>query len=367
MPQTQQAKGQRKIQLARMRKMTKKEERQAIRKMKLLFRHMTRLLCPALRLFFLRKLGRNLAACDAQKLLYQLHDYNRRHVSNSQLLRDGKSVTAVRKVIKYAIKGRNNICHSNLPEIKANSKSFLTSWIQVAGFIGAKETAVKLKRTRKFLSNNIRKFPRTTPAERQRSMVCVFRKLELDKNRNWSKTKDMAANAIEDALFDVIAEDFAIPMRDLLTKHKLIAYNSTVDSFLQLKIAIAKCSPAHFIAPADGTPFDMSHLKVVMSSRHSAIHEQHVNTLREWPKYFRSLIYVSLGIGAPKSARMISRLYESLVAARKQARREIKRARLLPSILRNGKHVLIKGKTSRMNRRHLSKGINSANSQTGAS
>jgi hypothetical protein len=84
-----------------------------------------------------------------------------------------------------------------------------------------------------------------------------------------------------------------------------------------------------------------------MKSRHSAIHEQHVNTLRDWEKFFKSLIYVSLGIGAPKSARMISRLYKSLVAARKQARREIKRARA-------------------MNRRHLSKGTNSANSQTGA-
>jgi hypothetical protein len=52
------------------------------------------------------------------------------------------------------------------------------------------------------------------------------------------------------------------------------------------------------------------------------------------------LIYVSLGIGAPKSARMISRLYKSLVAAWKQARRQIKRARLPSPILRNGQHVL---------------------------
>lgn len=118
MSKTQQAKGQRKIQLARTKKMTKKEERQAIRKTKLLFRRMTRLLCPALRLFFLRKLGRKSVACDAQKLLYQLRGYNRRQGSNSQLLRDGKSVTAVRKIIKYAIRGRNNVCHSNLPEIR---------------------------------------------------------------------------------------------------------------------------------------------------------------------------------------------------------------------------------------------------------
>lgn len=345
MSQTQQVNG--KIQLTGTRKMTKKDERQAIRKMKLLFRPMTRLLCPALRLFFCRKLGRKMGACDSQKLLNKLRDYNGRHGSNSQLLRDGKSVTAVRKIIKNAIKGRNNICHSNLPEIKANSKLFLTSWIQVAGFIGAKKTALKLKRTRKFLSHNTSKFPRTNPEERQRSMFSVFRKLELDKNRNWSKTKDMAANAIEDVLFDAIAEHFAIPMRDFMKKHKLLPYNSIVDSYVQLKVANVKCSPAHFIAPANGTPFDMSHLKVVMKSRHSAIHEQHVNTLRDWENYFKSLIYVSLGIGAPKSARMISRLYKSLVAARKQARREIKRARA-------------------MNRRHLSKGTNSANSQTGA-
>lgn len=280
MSQTQQANG--KTQLAGTRKMTKKDERQAIRKMKLLFRPMTKLFCPALRLFFCCKLGRKLGACDTQKLLSKLRDYDRKHGSNSQLLRDGKSVTAVRKIIKYAIKGRNSVCHSNLPEIKANSKLFLTSWIQVAGFIGAKKTTLKLKRTRKFLSHNARQFPRTNPEERQRSMVRVFRKLELDKNNNWSKIKEMAANAIEEALFDVIAEDFAIPMRDFMKKHKLIAYNTILDSYLQLKIVIAKCCPAQFIAPADGTPFDMSHLKVVMKSRHSAIHEQHVNILRDW-------------------------------------------------------------------------------------
>ncbi|EFX72752.1 hypothetical protein DAPPUDRAFT_110389 [Daphnia pulex] len=363
MSQTQQANGM--TQLTGTRKMTKNDERQAIRKMKILFRPMTKLFCPALRLFFCRKLGRKLGACDTQKLLSKLQVYNRRHGLNSQLLRDGKSVTAVRKIIKYAIKGRNSICHSNLPEIKANSKLFLTAWIQVAGLIGAKKTAQKLKRTRKFLSHNTKEFPRTNPEERQRVMASVFRKLELDKNNNWSQIKERAANAIEDALFDVIAEDFAIPMRDFMKKHKLFAYNtildSYLDSYLQLKIAIAKCSPAHFIAPADGSVFDLGHLKVVMSSRHSAIHEQHVNTLREWPKFFKSLIYVSLGIGAPKAARMISRIYKSLVAARKQARRQIKRARLPPPILRNGQHVSIKGETIRMNRRI------STNSQTGAS
>jgi len=179
----------------------------------------------------------------------------------------------------------------------------------------------------------------------------------------------MAANAIEDVLFDAIAEDFAMPMRDFMTNLKLQDYNSTVDSYAQLKIAIAKCSPAHFVAPVDGSQFDLGHLQVVMDSRHSAIHEQHRNTFRNWEKYFRSLIYVSLGIGAPKSAQMISRLYESLLVARKEAKRQIKRARLLPPILRNRQHVFVKGESGRMNtgRKHINKGINSANSQPGAS
>jgi len=187
----------------------------------------------------------------------------------------------------------------------------------------------------------------------------------------------MAANAIEDVLFDAIAEDFAMPMRDFMTNLKLQAYNSTVDSYAQLKIAIAKCSPAHFVAPEDGSQFDLGHLQVVMDSRHSAIHEQHRNTLRNWGKYFKSLIYASLGIGAQKSARMISRLYESLLVARKEAKRQIKRARFLPPILRNRQHVFVKGESGRMNsrwlgrkssgRKHINKGINSANIQPGAS
>lgn len=236
--------------------------------------------------------------------------------------------------------------------------------------IGAKGVAKKLKRTRKFLSNT-RKFPRITPEERQRTMVRIFRKLELQKkNMNWSKTKEMAANAIEEALFDAIAEDFAMPMRDFMTNLKLLGYNSIVDSYAQLKIAIAKCSPAHFVQPENGSSFDLGHLRIVMDSRHSAIHEQHLNTLRDWPKYFKSLIYVSLGIGAQKSARIISRLYENLLAAKKEAKRQIKRARLLPPILRNRQNIFLKEKSHKLNsrwlggksagRKHLRKMLNSA-------
>jgi len=96
----------------------------------------------------------------------------KQNVSNRSLRRDGKSVLAVHKIILNAIKGRNKVCHSDLPEIKANSNSFLTSWIAVARLIGAEGVAEKLKRTRKFLSNNIRQFPRIpTPEKRRRWSV----------------------------------------------------------------------------------------------------------------------------------------------------------------------------------------------------
>ncbi|EFX90173.1 hypothetical protein DAPPUDRAFT_310046 [Daphnia pulex] len=372
------AKWRKKQQLVKMKKMTKKDEVKAIRKMKLLFRPMIKILSPALRRFFLRKLGGNWNGYDAQKLLYKLKDYNRKNVSKRSLRRNGKSVAAVNKIILNAITGRNKVCHSELPEIQANSTSFLTSWISVARLIGAKGVAEKLEQTRKFLSNT-RKFPRITPEERRRSMVRIFRKLELQKkNMNWSKTKEMAANAIEEALFDAIAEDFAMPMRDFMTKLKLLGYNSIVDSYAQLKIAIAKCSPAHFVQPENGSSFDLGHLRIVMNSRHSAIHEQHLNTLRDWPKYFKSLIYVSLGIGALKSAHIISCLYENLLAAKKEAKRQIKRARLLPPILRNRQNKFLKEKSDKLNsrwlggksagRKHLRKMLNStANSLPGAS
>lgn len=374
MSKTRQGKMRRKLQrLATLKKMTKKSEIKTIRIMKLMFRPLTNLLSPALRRFFPHKFGGKIAN-DSQYLLYKLVDYNLKPLSSTRLFRNGNSVNAVDKIIRQAIRGRNVVCHSVLPEIKANSKSFLTSWIQVAHFIGDKKVALKLKQIHRYLSN-ARKFPRApSPAELRRSMVSVFRKLELDKrNRKWSETKEMAANAIEDVLFDAIAEDFAVPMRGFMTNLKLINHTSTIDSYLQLKIAIDKCEVENFVAPQDGTPFDMGHLQVVMDSRHSAIHEQHHNTLRDWQKYFKSLIYVSLGIGSPKSARMISRLYDSLVAARKEARREIRRVRLSP-ILRN-QDIFVKGKPTGINsrwlgkksagRKHLNKGLVS-NSQPGA-
>lgn len=81
-------------------------------------------------------------------------------------------------------------------------------------------------------------------------MVSIFRALESDKKSHWSKTKEMAAGAIEDVLFDTIAEDFAMPMPDFMTINlNLLPYNSTVDSYVQLKFALAKCSPANFVAP----------------------------------------------------------------------------------------------------------------------
>jgi hypothetical protein len=361
-------------------KMTKKDEIKSIRMLKLLFRPMTKYLSPALKRFLSKQLGvRMVTSDDTQFLLYKLVDYNLQNVSNGSLQRNGKSICAVDKIIRHAIRGRNVVCHSVLPEVKAKSESFITSWIKVARLIGAKDVAVKLQETRQFLSNNTGKFPRVpSPAKRQRSMVSIFRALESDKKSNWSKTKEMAASAIEDVLFDTIAEDFAMPMRDFMTINlNLLPYNSTVDSYVQLKFALAKCSPANFVAPEDGSVFDLSHLQTVMNSRHAVIHVQHRNTLPNWEKYFKSLIYVSLGIGATRSARMISRIYESLLAARKEARRQIKRARLLPPILRNRQNIFVKGETAKMNsrwlgrknsgRKHLTKGPSSNNNQPGAS
>ncbi|EFX81882.1 hypothetical protein DAPPUDRAFT_241655 [Daphnia pulex] len=362
-------------------KMTRKDEIKSIRMLKLLFRPLTKYLSPALKRFLSKQLGvRMVTSDDTQYLLYKLVDYNLQNVSNGSLNGMEKAyVLAVDKIIRHAIRGRNVVCHSVLPEVKAKSKSFITSWIKVAHLIGAKDVAVKLQETRKFLSNYTGKFPRVpSPAKRQRSMVSIFRALESDKKSNWSKAKEIAANAIEDALFDVIAEDFAMPMRNFMAINlKLIPYNSTVGGYVQLKFALAKCSPANFVAPEDGSVFDLSHIQTVMNSRHAVIHVQHRNTLPNWQKYFKSLIYVSLGIGATRSARMISRIYESLLAARKEARRQIKRARLLPPILRNRQHVFIKGETDRMNsrwlgrknsgRKHLTKGPSSNGNQPGAS
>lgn len=155
-------------------KMTKKDEIKSIRMLKLLFRPMTKYyLSPALKRFLSKQLGvRMVTSDDTQDLLYKLVDYNLQNVSNGSLQRNGKSICAVDKIIRHSIRGRNVVCHSVLPEVKAKSESFITSWIKVARLIGAKDVAVKLQETRKFLSNNTGKFPRVpSPAKRQRSML----------------------------------------------------------------------------------------------------------------------------------------------------------------------------------------------------
>lgn len=154
--------------------MTKKDEIKSIRMLKLLFRPMTKYyLSPALKRFLSKQLGvRMVTSDDTQDLLYKLVDYNLQNVSNGSLQRNGKSICAVDKIIRHSIRGRNVVCHSVLPEVKAKSESFITSWIKVARLIGAKDVAVKLQETRKFLSNNTGKFPRVpSPAKRQRSML----------------------------------------------------------------------------------------------------------------------------------------------------------------------------------------------------
>jgi hypothetical protein len=72
----------------------------------------------------------------------------------------------------------------------------------------------------------------------------------------------------------------------------------------------------------------MSHIQVVMDSRPASIHEQHYNNFFKWERYFQSLVYVLLGIGAPQAAGKVNRAYKGLLLARNETNCQVKRARL---------------------------------------
>lgn len=326
-----------------LKRLSKANELKAIRITKYLFRALHKILSPALKQFFtsLGLLGGKGAAKDSQVFLKRLLHYNQQNLPKCRLDRKGRSIDALAQIIKTAITGRNKVSHADLPNILANWKSYLSSWIKVAHLIGAKVTANKITRIRSYLSKARR--PISPSATDTLSMINIFRKLELEKNKAWTKIKEEAAISIEDILFDNIMEHFSTAMRNFQVKLNWIHYTSVIDCYAQLKLLFTKCSPAHFKAPNGGSQFDMSHLQVVMDTRHASIHEQHRNTLLKWENSFRSLHYVLLGIGAPGAARKINRVYNSLILARKEARRQIKRARFSP-IFRN-QRKLIKGKS----------------------
>lgn len=306
-------------------KMSKAKETRAKRLAKYLFRCL-KFLSSGLRAFLASHNllgGKKSLNQDSQRYLYII--LNKRNSPNF-LYKNGNSNISVNKIIKEAIKGRNKVSHNDLPEILSNWESFLNAWIDTAILIGATQVSIKIKRTLRFL-RKVRKVP-IRPASKVNALN-VFRKLEFKQQTiKWTKSKEEASIYIADKMYDLIMEEYSPRLDEFLSLNNIQAPTSVIDCYTQTNLIFDKCTPAHFRAPNDGTPFDMAHLQTAVDGRHATVHEQNENTLLHWDSYLSSQIYVCKGIGANQSAIRIAKVRSELIAARARAKQQLKLTRM---------------------------------------
>lgn len=254
---------------------------------------------------------------------------------------NGKSKSSVNTMIKNTIRGRNCVCHNNLPEISSKWNLFLDSWIDTARLINDSTVEAKLKGVRRLLKRT-RQVPIRPKSDV--SSLTIFRKLESEKQTSkWTRTKQKAAVYLGDKVYDIIMDEYSPALDDFLTSRKLQSQTSIIDCYAQTNLVFANCSSADFKSPHDGTPFDMTHLQIAVDGRHDAVHEQNPGTILNWDRCLASMIYVSKGIGANQDAIRIAKVRSELIGARNRTMREMKFPRI------RVKSNFIKGKPHRIN------------------
>ena len=107
-------------------KLPKAQEKKTKRVAKILFRLLT-MLSKDLRTFLGSRglLKGKSKPKDCKEYLYALKQLT--HLLN----KNGKNDTQIRGIITDAIRGRNGICHHNLPEVSKHWKIYLKSWMEV--------------------------------------------------------------------------------------------------------------------------------------------------------------------------------------------------------------------------------------------
>ena len=298
-------------------KLPKAQEKKTKRVAKILFRLLT-MLSKDLRTFLGSRglLKGKSKPKDCKEYLYALKQLT--HLLN----KNGKNDTQIRGIITDAIRGRNGICHHNLPEVSKHWKIYLKSWMEVCILIGANETATKIKRVRRFL----KKTSSVPRLKSDASANSVFRKLEKNSHltSKWTATKEDAAVFLANVFFDLSMDIYSPELEKFLNIHGHQPPTSVIDCHAMTEIIKIKFTAADFQTPYGGTHFDMSHVENAADGRHSACHDRYTKILSNWENYIDSMIYVLKGMASRRAARIkIKTIRRQLLRARDRARRQV--------------------------------------------
>ena len=258
-------------------------------------------------------------AKDSQGFLYAIK--NRRNWSNF-LITNGRSKTAVTKNILEAIKGRNAICHSNLPLILNNWRVYLNSWVEVCLMIGSSQTASEIRRGLGALSQPITNL--TVGLNPTVTAMTIFTNLEIQSNvKTWTAEKEEAYLFLGKIFYDLITDTYSPALTDFAIARRHQCPTSVIDCHELTELIKSKCSASDFHSPHDAACFDVGNLQIAADGRHAAVHEQKTNLLANWDRYLASMMYVTKGIGAMTAAKTIGRARSFLLLARDRARRSL--------------------------------------------
>ena len=300
-------------------KLPKAQEKKTKRIAKIMFRFLT-MLSKDLRTFLgsrgLLKGKSKKIPKDCKEYLYALKKLT--HLLN----KNGKSNAQIIGILMDAIRGRNGICHHNLPEVSKHWKFYLKSWMEVCILIGANETATKIKRVRRFL----KKTSSVPRLKSDASANSVFRKLEKDSHltSKWTATKEDAAVFLANVFFDLSMDIYSPELEKFLNIHGHQPPTSVIDCHAMTEIIQMKFTAADFRTPYGGTQFDMSHVENAADGRHSACHDRYTKILSNWESYMDSMIYVMKGMASRRAARIkIKTIRRQLLRARDRARRQV--------------------------------------------
>jgi hypothetical protein len=254
---------------------------------------------------------------DSQGFLYAI---KMRQTLPNFLNTNGKTKTAVKRNISEAIKGRNAICHSNLPEVLNHWRVYLNSWVEVCLMIGSSQTASEIRRGLGALSQPITNL--TVGLNPTVTAMTIFTNLEIQSNvKTWTAEKEEASVFLGQIFYDLFTDIYSPALTDFAIARRHQCPTSVIDCHELTELIKINCTAADFHSPHDAACFDVSNLKVAADGRHAAIHEQKTNLLANWDRYLHSMMYVTKGIGAMTAAKTIGRARGHLVRARDRARR----------------------------------------------
>ena len=225
-------------------KLPKAQEKKTKRIAKIMFRFLT-MLSKDLRTFLgsrgLLKGKSKKIPKDCKEYLYALKKLT--HLLN----KNGKSNAQIIGILMDAIRGRNGICHHNLPEVSKHWKFYLKSWMEVCILIGANDTATKIKRAILFL----KKTSSVPRLKSDASANSIFRKLEKNSHltNQWTATKEDAAIFLANVFFDLSMDIYSPELEKFLNIHGHQPTTSVIDCHAMTEIIKIKFTAADFRTP----------------------------------------------------------------------------------------------------------------------